>query len=959
MHAARRALLAAVLGLLLAPAPAAAQFGLFGPNKVQYRRFEWRILRGPHVDLYHYPEADELARVALTSAEDAYRDLERRFRHAVDRRIPLVVYASHADFEQTTLLPFVPPEGLLGFTEFGRGRVALPFRGSYREFLHTLRHELVHVFHLSRTRLNALMYPRLTPVPWPLWFTEGLAEYWSEGEDSQDDMVLRDLTLGGRLPTIARLGQAGGSVVYPLGGSLVRFLAQRYGEWRLVQLYDDQWKYDSFDALLSAVFGRSLETLTAEWHYAMKRRYYPLVEEQRPLALDARRLASAAVKPTVWVPADGGAAQVLFVSPRSGYTDVYSVPLEGGKARTVVKGERSAELESFHTFESRLDVSPAGILVFATKYLERDALIFWDLRTGRRVGRYQFPDLVATFSPAWAPDGRSVVFSGLSVGGFSDLYRLHLPDGRLERLTSDRYRDADPSFSPDGTRIVFASDRTVYGADGAENLFLLDLRDGTIRYLTCGPWRDAGPRWSPSDGAIAFTSDRRGVPDIYVVDTLGTGRRETGVPGGTFDPVWVPSEGRFVFGGFEDLQLNLYVMRRSAPDSTRGDSAAAGEPVALALPDSAGRRWTPAWRWRELDDPRFARTEPEPYERRFQLDVAAVDALVIPGYASAQGATFLLSDMLAEHLLLFSVATYQQGNSVADLAANFNGAVTYLNQTERLNWGLGAFRFRGRFYENGLDQVYEQTTTGGLLLLRFPLSRFTRVEGRFQAEHSDRLDYMLPAEGIALPRRRGVLVSNYLSWVHDNALWLPTGPIDGTRLNATLGLVSDLSNARFDSWLAAFDARRYLRTSLTSAVALRGLVYLSGGERPTRVAIGGTWGLRGYPRFSYITGSRALMLNAEWRFPVTDYLSLGFPFGEWRIPGVQGAVFADAGRAWTPRSAYRAVIGSYGIGLRMSVAFPLVLRFDAGWRYGRGSAYGVPLDYRRKRFADLWFGFNY
>jgi hemolysin activation/secretion protein len=142
-------------------------------------------------------------------------------------------------------------------------------------------------------------------------------------------------------------------------------------------------------------------------------------------------------------------------------------------------------------------------------------------------------------------------------------------------------------------------------------------------------------------------------------------------------------------------------------------------------------------------------------------------------------------------------------------------------------------------------------------------------------------------------------------------------------------------------------------------VALRGLVYLSGGERPTRVAIGGTWGLRGYPRFSYITGSRALMLNAEWRFPVTDYLSLGFPFGEWRIPGVQGAVFADAGRAWTPRSAYRAVIGSYGIGLRMSVAFPLVLRFDAGWRYGRGSAYGVPLDYRRKRFADLWFGFNY
>src|SRR5256885_11543975 len=54
-------------------------------------------------------------------------------------------------FPYTTLFrsPFVPPEGLLGVTEFLKRRVALPFTGSYSDFRHTIRHELVHVFQLS------------------------------------------------------------------------------------------------------------------------------------------------------------------------------------------------------------------------------------------------------------------------------------------------------------------------------------------------------------------------------------------------------------------------------------------------------------------------------------------------------------------------------------------------------------------------------------------------------------------------------------------------------------------------------------------------------------------------------------------------------------------------------------------------------------------------------------------
>jgi hemolysin activation/secretion protein len=172
-------------------------------------------------------------------------------------------------------------------------------------------------------------------------------------------------------------------------------------------------------------------------------------------------------------------------------------------------------------------------------------------------------------------------------------------------------------------------------------------------------------------------------------------------------------------------------------------------------------------------------------------------------------------------------------------------------------------------------------------------------------------------------------------------------------------VVTDLENGRFDSYVVSADARRYVRTGMRSAVALRGFAYFSGGTRPRRISIGGSYALRGYPRFAYVSGTRAVMANAEWRFPITDYLSIGFPFGEFRFPGVQGAFFGDIGRAWSSFSTTRGYLGSYGLGLRMSFGAPLVLRLDLGWRYGAGDKDPYGLKYHGRRFADFWFGFNY
>lgn len=923
---------------------ASAQVDYFGQNKIQYRDFEWRVLRSAHVDLYYYPEADELARVALGYAEESFAYLEQKFGHTPPARIPLIIYASHTDFEQTNILPFVPPEGLLGVTEFLKRRVTLPFTGNYADFRHTLRHELVHAFQLSILTETYERHPRQSHPPLPLWWTEGLAEFWSAGEDGRDEMILRDLTIAGRLPPLEPLTYATGGLVYPLGGALHRWLADRFGEWRVQVMYREVWKYRTFDEAVLAVYGVSLERLSSEYLFAFRQRYYPAVVTRRPLDITARRLAQLAIKPVAYQLPGDSTTKLLFLSPASGYMSIYASDADRlGGQRIEVQGERTAEFESFHTFSSRMDVR-SGIAVFTSKYQERDALFFWNLRKHAVVGRYQFPHLVSLLSPNWAPDGRSVVFSALTLAGYSDLYRLWLADGRLEQLTHDRYEDLDPSVSPDGRHVVFTSDRTAFGPAGARNLFLLDLTDGAVRYLTYGNWQDETPRWA-SNGRIYFSSDRDTVFDIYSVDSIGQGRRETRTFDGAFDPEWLPGTGGLLFSGFSELTFDVF---RARPDV---DTLGTGSGAFALASDTAATGWP----WPELTDGRYLTSAPAPYQQRFSLDFAAGDALVAPGAGTAQGAVFAFSDLLSDHLLYASV-TSSQGSGIDGFVDSFNGSIFYLNQKRRLNWGAGVFRLRGLFYENDLLTTYDETSWGGFAELRWPFSRFSRVEGELSLEHSDRFD--LAGGDFDEPHRVGWLASNFVAVVHDNALWLPTGPIDGDRINVTAGVTNDLSNGRFDAWTVAADYRRYLRLGQQSAVALRFLGYYADGSRPRQLSIGGTWGLRGYPRIGGVAGTRVALVNTELRFPLAD-LSIGFPFGELRFAGIQGALFADLGGAGTATTVNRGLLGSGGLGLRLPFG-PLVLRLDLGERFELGNVSGYPISGAvGRKFADFFFGYNY
>jgi tol-pal system beta propeller repeat protein TolB len=132
-----------------------------------------------------------------------------------------------------------------------------------------------------------------------------------------------------------------------------------------------------------------------------------------------------------------------------------------------------------------------------------------------------------TASPSWSPDGGVLAYTSWVSGPTSGPARY--PDILLqppmapsvERPASggEDVQNAQPSWSPDGHRLAFASMRR----PGRNfNIYVVD-RDGSgLRQLTQGDSGDVAPEWSPSGEQIAFVSGRSGKAQLYVMNADGT-----------------------------------------------------------------------------------------------------------------------------------------------------------------------------------------------------------------------------------------------------------------------------------------------------------------------------------------------------------------------------------------------------------------------------------------------------
>lgn len=279
-------------------------------------------------------------------------------------------------------------------------------------------------------------------------------------------------------------------------------------------------------------------------------------------------LAPAACDDTTAPDGSGPATYDLVFTARSrGFDELHRVT-PGGPATRLFPGaeERNASFPAASADGRRV------------AYYDRQDDDLWvaDLATGARVNVSR-SDVDIDYMPTWSPDGSRLAFASPRAGEH-DIYVVDADGTGLRRLTTDpspaTHRDYAPAWSPTGARIAFASDR-----DGTTQLWTM-RPDGTDpRQVTAGTTTRAyEPSWSPDGTRLVFrrVSNVGGgaVTELAIVNADGTGLVELALPGTEAWPSWSPDGTRIAFSSnLPATDTRLYTI---APDGTQLTEVAGG-----------------------------------------------------------------------------------------------------------------------------------------------------------------------------------------------------------------------------------------------------------------------------------------------------------------------------------------------------------------------------------------------
>ena len=862
----------------------------FGQNKVQYKEFDWSLISSPNFDVYYYGDDTQLAEFTAEVSEEAHEQISKHLRWTLKKRVSIIVYYSHNDFQQTNVIWQYMREGIGGVTELFKNRVVLPFEGDYEQFRHVIHHELVHAI------LNDMIYDGniqsvitgRVKLRIPLWANEGLAEYLSMNWDTKADMTLRDLSINERMPTVKELESY---MAYKGGQSIWRFIAEKYGREKIGEIITAMKMTQNAEKGIERALGMDYEDLTKQWHKYLKKEYWPDVIGRDEIEDIAKRLTDHKKEKNYYnispaVSPDG--SKIAVLSDRSGYFDIYVLDaIDGKEIRRLVKGNRSVDFEELKLLQPGISWSPdSKRIVIAAKAGKSDALYLINVKT-RKKEKFTF-NLDGIFTAAWSPDGNQLAFIGTKDGA-SDVYVYNIDKEKLTALTSDIYSDSEPSWNNDGSVLVFVSDRNgdIAGLQPPEviiehdfsqkDIYAIDLSSGNISRITDTDHNEDYPIWSHTEkNTLFYVSDDGGVWNIYRYKPDSDPVALTNILTGAFQLSLTENDDYLVFAGYADMGWDVYSMshplEKDAMEVPPTRYIMNQDNVSEELIDlrrhkrsqwstgrSTGRDYQ-GWIFaREYDHFNQPMETPEDasadfvkdttdltdegyvskaYKTRFTLDL-------VNGYASfnnvfgAQGMTmFAFSDILGDHQIYFGTemvidlkrSDYFFSYAYLTRPTDYYFSISHIANEYFLGYDMNGYQHRGLLRNFSL-----------MSYLSHPFSRFMRVEGGlsyhyFSFSEWQEVNYY---EFEEVSNEDFSVVLPVTSWVYDNTVYGYTGPIDGFRQNTTLVVSPGWGSKKMDFKTLKMDFRKYYKIGRYSSLAGRLTLGTSRGANKQKFYLGG------------------------------------------------------------------------------------------------------------------------
>jgi len=863
----------------------------FGQNKVQYRDFDWNYIQTSHFDLYYYGGQQELAEFAAEIAEKSYEQISVHLRWDLKKRVSIMVYNSHNDFQQTNVVGAYMREGIGGVTELFKNRVVFPFEGNYEQFRHVIHHELVHALINDMVyggRMQNVVSSR-TRIRVPIWSNEGLAEYLSSNWDTKADMVMRDVAIHERMPSVKELNYF---MAYKGGQSLWRFITGKYGREKVGDVFRSMKRTQNDEKGYEAALGMNYEDLTKQWHKYLKKEYWPDVENRDPIEDISERLTdhkkdrnfynvSPAISP------DGSMVAVL--SDENGYFDIQILDaMTGEKIKKLVKGNRSVNFEELKWLQPGLSWSPDNQkIVVAAKAGKSDVLHVIDVSTGKS-DKYEL-NIDGVFSASWSPTGNQIAFVG-QLGNSSDIYLFDLDTKITKKITNDIFTDSYPSWNSNGTKIVFVSDRGDYTSGEYEGLmydhdykqtdiYIVDILNGEIERVTNSKYNESHPVWANETDTLFYTADYNGVWNLFLHPL---GKKEDGnnfkaypvtnVLTGLQQPTISKDNSMIIFAGYANIGWDLYslsnplmlkktiieptqfVLKSGSENEEIVDLRQHKSNLIVGNQSNQYKKWIFARGYDyqnnadkinneneelvEIDSVKIdGHYIPKTYKTKFTLDLVSGNLQISNVFGTSGMTYFSFSDILGDHQIAF-------GTEMVLTLENSDYFFQYGYLKNKMDFYFAAFQ-NANFFQIDYWTLGRLRHYGLQSFVSHPFSRFQRIDYGL-AWHN--INYSILEQTIndfgqteytttGSTKYSTVLPS--ISWVYDNSIFGFTGPIDGFRKNTTITVSPGVGSNKLKFQTIKTDLRKYWRLGKDYTFAIRGFFGSSMGSNKQKFFLGG------------------------------------------------------------------------------------------------------------------------
>jgi Tol biopolymer transport system component len=989
-------LLVAAVGLLLGAPPAAAQFiPYYGKNKVKYDKFNWHVYRSPHFEVYYYPEFEPHLGRLVSYAESAYERVSNELKHEIPFAIPLVLYKTHSEFEQTNLFPAILDEGIGAFAEPVRDRMVLPIDDPPDVLQGLIIHELTHIFEFD-------IIPRsIIRRSVPLWVDEGLSDYMRYLDapwDPLDLMVVRDAAIADQIPDITDLNElnlSSGRLAYNLGHAVFEFMADRFGKEGIRQFLFALRKTvigGAGEDVYMQAFRMKPKEFGQQFQKWLKERFKPYRDKQIPsdygldLSPDPRK--TPFISAISNAPSPSG--ELIAVLTGNRRDQEFDVVLVSGRDGSIVKNLTAGYSGEFEYISAGIGsdslisrslawTADGNQVAFFARMRKRRALVFVSALDHKVVRKITMV-LDRAANPYFGPGGDYVYFSALR-DGVGDIYRMDLKTEELTNLTEDPFYDKFPVVSPDGQWLYYS--RRVSGNDKIYRLRLDKPQEK--EQVTFGTFDDVAPVFAADGERLFYISNED--DDIFNVRSLdlesGDIIQYTDVVGGNFSPTVVkdPENGRekLMFTSYHKGDWGLYTLNLDNPVKeiaaaevlrTEGPVIDFVPPVLhQVIPENKRKKGT--------------------FEKLFIEGRPPINAGVTSDGTFFGGSAIGFSDVLGDQnftFVAYSVREFRTyAGSYTNLGSRFQYSVQGFDQTNFF-YSPVAFLFQPTFSRRG--QLATSRVSGGQWTSIYPFDKFRRVElsaglirqrtqfnnpffdpllnpfGFGFEDDPEAFDQFAEANQRRFPN--GTYMPLGISFVQETTRFKQFGPISGSTV--LMGFDYSPGGRLLSRRTLQLDARKYMQLTSASLFAVRFRGYHSTGEAPGIFYFGGNGDLRGYPFLAFV-GSRGFFANAELRFPLIDALltPAGF-FGPIRgtfFAGMGGAAYNDEPFQVFARDdrisrldgepvtgfGLQDTVASYGFGLTLYL-FGLPMHLD--WTRLTDIAHTVP----GTKF-DFWIGFDF